>query len=434
MLHVVVLCHLLSCYSFRCYSFQLLKLLFRVCFVRIICLEVWRMWRVIATITLSVCLTLTLTCLCEWFGWFGRACVLWTFQNRCHLVLSCVEDRDAFASAYRASPKSIVAFPRFRLEGGGYFQVISCLRRPMLANLSAWHCWHAMFRTDCQTGVLVASAESSPGGLPVQFQDLHKAKHLFKVNQVNPNVLWCAIDREGQDLVYQCSSIQILDYILYIQYIYIYIYVCMYMMYRKTYIHSDILFVYEICNDALLSQVRKYKFYFRFYIQLDHFSRRALSQPLCLQNSLGVAYLQFRLSHTLLVSDSIIHGDTLRTFDNVRLVVKHLQAMRPFPRLQVRSLKEVCIQRVKHSKRTQWCSAPEWAYVPTGFLADRREVVRAWFKLPLRFALHSKPGCILDFVFEVWSQNDIFFKTSSHTSSNFQMHWDTINEHTKSAQ
>lgn len=108
MLHVVVLCRLLSCYSFRCYSFQLLKLLFRVCFVRIICLEVWRMWRVIATITLSVCLTLTLTCLCEWFGWFGRACVLWTFLKRCHLVLSCVEDRDAFASAYRASPKSIV--------------------------------------------------------------------------------------------------------------------------------------------------------------------------------------------------------------------------------------------------------------------------------------------------------------------------------------
>ena len=36
----------------------------------------------------------------------------------------------------------------------------------------------------CQTGVLVASAESSPGGLPVQFQDLHKAKHLFKVNRL----------------------------------------------------------------------------------------------------------------------------------------------------------------------------------------------------------------------------------------------------------
>ena len=29
----------------------------------------------------------------------------------------------------------------------------------------------------------MASAESSPGGLPVQFQDLHvKAKHLFSVN------------------------------------------------------------------------------------------------------------------------------------------------------------------------------------------------------------------------------------------------------------
>ena len=36
--------------------------------------------------------------------------------------------------------------------------------------------------------------------------------------------------------------------------------------------------------------------------------------------------------------------------------------------------------------------------------------MRAWFKLPLHFALHSKPGCILDFVFEVWSQNDIFLK------------------------
>ena len=149
--------------------------------------------------------------------------------------------------------------------------------------------------------------------------------------------------------------VYILDYSIYI-YMYMYKkqlknrYIC---------IHTDILFVYEICNDALFSQVRKYKFYFRFYIQLDHFSRRALSQPLSLQNSLGVAYLQFRLSHTLLVSDSIIHWDTLGTFENVRLVVKHLQAMRPFPRLQVRSLKEVCIQRVKHSKRTQWRSAPE---------------------------------------------------------------------------
>ena len=30
------------------------------------------------------------------------------FSEQMHLVLSCVEDRDAFSSAYRASPKSIV--------------------------------------------------------------------------------------------------------------------------------------------------------------------------------------------------------------------------------------------------------------------------------------------------------------------------------------
>lgn len=182
MLHVV-LCRLLSCYSFRCYSFQLLKLLFRVCFVRIICLEVWRMWRVIATITLSVCLTLTLTCLCEWFGWFGRACVLWTFLKRCHLVLSCVEDRDAFASAYRASAKSIVLNALgiwfwWLFPGSAWKEVGISRWSPVYIG----QCWPAnLFRTSdclaCQTGVLVASAESSPGNLPVQFQVHVKAKH-----------------------------------------------------------------------------------------------------------------------------------------------------------------------------------------------------------------------------------------------------------------
>lgn len=176
MLHVVVLCRLLSCYSFRCYSFQLLKLLFRVCFVRIICLEVWRMWRVIATITLSVCLTLTLTYLCEWFGWFGRACALWTFLKRCHLVLSCVEDRDAFASAYRASAKSIVAFPRFRLEGGGYFQVISCLHRPMGQPI-----WVPGMPDRSSCGFRRVKSWKPSCAIP----RLVKAKHFFKISSIN---------------------------------------------------------------------------------------------------------------------------------------------------------------------------------------------------------------------------------------------------------
>ena len=87
-------------------------------------------------------------------------------------------------------------------------------------------------------------------------------------------------------------------YILYTG-IYVYVYNLAYCLYVK---FAMMLYFLKFKNtNSILDSVRS-------------LLRRALSQPLCLQNSLGVAYLQFRLSHTPLISDSIIHGDTLGTF------------------------------------------------------------------------------------------------------------------------
>ena len=61
---------------------------------------------------------------------------------------------------------------RFRLEGGGYFQAPK-LSQPLQSRVflaaQPFDYW--------QTGVLVASAEASPGGLPASVSVLNSRKH-----------------------------------------------------------------------------------------------------------------------------------------------------------------------------------------------------------------------------------------------------------------